>query len=140
MSSSSLIPDRQLTFSPDLAATIGLSEAILLQGIAPQIPQTPGRWHALVMTSLEKNFPFWQRHEILQLLKRLAELGVIAILSEDDGATVRVSLAGEHSKTGEHHQGEPNQRAPLQPRITPEDTWARMHGPSAPPSLAVSNW
>ena len=60
MSSSSLIPDRQLTFSPDLAATIGLGEAILLQGIAPQIPQTPGRWHALVMTSLEKNFPFYR--------------------------------------------------------------------------------
>ena len=28
----SLIPDRQLTFSPDLAATIGLEEAIQLKG------------------------------------------------------------------------------------------------------------
>lgn len=131
MSSSSLIPDRQLTFSPDLAATIGLGEAILLQGIAPQIPQTPGRWHALVMTSLEKNFPFWQRHEILHLLKRLAELGVIAILTEDDGATVRVSLAGEHSKTGEYQPSEHSQGAslqPLQPRVAPEDTWQPSEG------------
>ncbi|MFT7177627.1 MAG: hypothetical protein ACJAUG_003642, partial [Halioglobus sp.] len=31
MSESSLVPERQLVFSPGLAATIGLEEAILLQ-------------------------------------------------------------------------------------------------------------
>ena len=33
MSSVSLIPDRQLTFSPELAETIGLEEAVLLQAL-----------------------------------------------------------------------------------------------------------
>ena len=33
MPSASLIPDRQLTFSPELAETIGLEEAVLLQAL-----------------------------------------------------------------------------------------------------------
>ena len=36
MPSASLIPDRQLTFSPELAETIGLEEAVLLQTLASQ--------------------------------------------------------------------------------------------------------
>ena len=32
-----LIPDRQLTFSPELAETIGLEEAVLLQEIGPTV-------------------------------------------------------------------------------------------------------
>ena len=31
-----LIPDRQLTFSPELAEIIGLEEAVLLQEMSPQ--------------------------------------------------------------------------------------------------------
>ena len=36
MSDSSLVPERQLVFSPGLAATIGLEEAILLQHLQQQ--------------------------------------------------------------------------------------------------------
>jgi len=118
MSSSPLIPDRQMTFSPDLAATIGLSEAILLQGIAPHIPTAAGRWHALVMTSLEKQFPFWTRHGILPLLQRLADLGIITLLIEDDGNTVRIALAGDYQ-----HSASPT--AGVEPSA---DTWQPSEG------------
>ena len=45
MPSGSLIPDRQLTFSPELAETIGLEEAILLQALGYRSGQiaTAGR-------------------------------------------------------------------------------------------------
>ena len=94
MSSGSLIPDRQLTFSPDLAATIGLEEAILLQGIGHTIPKISGRWHALVIPALERQFPFWTGAQIRALLDRLSELGIIALLPGDDGNSVRVAEAG----------------------------------------------
>ena len=37
MPSASLIPDRQLTFSPELAETIGLEEAVLLQALGSHL-------------------------------------------------------------------------------------------------------
>ena len=37
MPSVSLIPDRQLTFSPELAETIGLEEAVLLQALGEEL-------------------------------------------------------------------------------------------------------
>ena len=111
MSSGSLIPDRQLTFSPDLAATIGLEEAILLQGIGHQLPTTPGRWHALVISALEKQFPFWQADHIRALLNKLADLGIIAVLADRDTNTLRVAIA-----TGQD-------RRPEQKQATPQESW-----------------
>lgn len=102
MVSNALIPDRQLTFSPDLAATIGLEEAILLQGIGPLVPRREGQWHALVVANLEKQFPFWQRDHIHRLLLRLAELGIVSVITEDSGATVRIAM------TSEAHSSQPS--------------------------------
>lgn len=95
MSAGSLIPDQQLTFSTDLAATIGLEEAILLQGVGPQLPRTPGQWHALVLSTLEKQFPFWTRARILELVQRLAELGIIAVLNDNNPNSLKVAIAGQ---------------------------------------------
>ncbi len=95
MSSSSLIPDRQLTFSPDLAATIGLEEAILLQGLGNRLPRDQGQWHSLVITALAREYPFWQDAHIRTLLQRLAELGIIALLPGEDGNSVRIGMGGD---------------------------------------------
>ena len=74
----SLIPDRQLTFSPDLATTIGLEEAILLQGLSRYPQQDPYPANNTLLDLLQDEFPFWTRPHIEGLLHRLAELGIIA--------------------------------------------------------------
>jgi len=55
----SLIPDRQLTFSPDLATTIGLEEAILLQGLSRHLPNERDGVDAATLGRLQQEFPFW---------------------------------------------------------------------------------
>ena len=66
----SLIPDRQLTFSPDLAATIGLEEAILLQGLGNVSADKEVLAQRILLSDLQRMFPFWQPTEIQQLLLR----------------------------------------------------------------------
>lgn len=126
MSPGSLIPDRQLTFSPDLAATIGLEPAILLQGIGPSIPRSPGRWHALVLSALEKQFPFWSGDRIRQLLQELADLGIIALLPGDDRNSVRVAAA----TTSPHSERPPEPQPPQnwQPAESVLDLLSLNHG------------
>ena len=98
MPSNALIPDRQLTFSPDLATKIGLEEAILLQGIGPSIPRTEDHWHALVIPVLEQQFPFWSKKQIRALLNRLSELGIITLLPGDDHNSVRITKAKTYTQ------------------------------------------
>ena len=95
MSSGSLIPDRQLTFSPDLAQTIGLEEAILLQGVGHRLGRG-GRWHTVQLGALEEEYPFWSAAQIQQLLQRLAELGVLSLLPAEDRGSLRIALAENH--------------------------------------------
>ena len=52
MSSASLIPDRQLTFSPELAETIGLEEAVLLQALGSLLENNQ-RWTTVRMSQLQ---------------------------------------------------------------------------------------
>jgi len=125
MSSGSLIPDRQLTFSPDLAATIGLEEAILLQGLGNRIPRNGGRWHALVISALEREYPFWQGAHIRALLQRLADLGIIALLPGEDGNSIRIGIGAEVATT---------QRKASQPE-TASETRIVSEAPAAPTSL-----
>ncbi|MEE4202405.1 MAG: DnaT-like ssDNA-binding domain-containing protein [Halieaceae bacterium] len=109
MSSGSLIPDRQLTFSPDLAQTIGLEEAILLQGIGHRLAQG-GRWHTLQFNALAEEFPFWSAAQIQSLLQRLSELGILSLLPAEDSASLRVALAETHRAA---NMTEPSTAAPV---------------------------
>ena len=77
MPPASLIPDRQLTFSPDLAATIGLEEAILLQGLGELLSVRPQASQCVALAEFERNFPFWKGPKIRELLARLEALGII---------------------------------------------------------------
>jgi len=96
MSSNPVFPDRQLTFSPELAATIGLEEAILLQGIGNRVSAHDSRWHSLVISALERDFPFWDRQKLMAPLQRLADLGVLTLVPGQDGNSVRI--AGSYSE------------------------------------------
>ena len=85
MSDSSLVPERPLVFSPGLAATLGLEEAILLQhlhglrGVQP--PTTAGGiacWSAS-WAYLHYSLPFWDRATILRIASNLEEQGVLLL-------------------------------------------------------------
>ena len=87
MSDSSFIPERQLVFSPGLAATIGLEEAILLQHLAQlfehQHPRIKGgyAWLTVERDALQHALPFWSAQDLHRISRSLADKGVVLIES-----------------------------------------------------------
>jgi hypothetical protein len=87
MSDSSLVPERQLVFSPGLAATIGLEEAILLQHLqslfdhhSPQVRHNHA-WLSIPRDFLLRTLPFWSVEDLHQISRSLADKGVLLIES-----------------------------------------------------------
>ncbi|MCR9106607.1 MAG: DnaT-like ssDNA-binding domain-containing protein [Gammaproteobacteria bacterium] len=85
MSSSSIIPERQLVFSPELAATIGLEEAILLQQLQllfdhyrPQ-PRGGYAYYTVQRDYLLRALPFWNTEDLQRITRGLADKGVLLI-------------------------------------------------------------
>ena len=85
MSDFSLIPERQLVFSPLLAATIGLEEAILLQHLqqlfehnSPQIRKGYA-WLSVERAFLLHTLPFWAAEDLHRISRNLADKGVLLI-------------------------------------------------------------
>jgi hypothetical protein len=85
MTDSSLIPERQLQFSPALAATIGVEEAIMLQHLGGAFqhrnPETRNgyAWLTLERQWLLDTLPFWSAVDLHRVSKSLADKGVILI-------------------------------------------------------------
>lgn len=83
MAVSSLLPESPLWFSPGLAETIGLEEAILLQQLAMLFRhRTPeyrdGRaWLQVERGWVERQLPFWDEQAVQQIARSLAEKGLI---------------------------------------------------------------
>ena len=83
MSESSLVPERQLVFSPGLAATIGLEEAILLQHLQAQSDQQVAStrdgftWLSVERDYLLRSLPFWSAIDLHRVSRSLVEKGVI---------------------------------------------------------------
>ncbi len=83
MAVSSLLPEPPLWFSPGLAATIGLEEAILLQQLAGlrghrEADQREGRaWLGVERHWLAQQLPFWDEAAIQRIARNLAEQGLI---------------------------------------------------------------
>ncbi len=118
MPPASLIPDRQLTFSPDLAATIGLEEAILMQYLGPLLAAQSDPWCHLGYDALSQHFPFWSREKLKDLLLSLEALGGDRVIrakreyghSSGDGRSRRSAgkarpgevLACRHPQAGSH--------------------------------------
>ena len=76
MSSVSLIPDRQLTFSPELAETIGLEEAVLLQTLGSLLENDRG-WTAINLAQLQQTLSCWSADHIAHLIDKLVSLGIL---------------------------------------------------------------
>ena len=103
-----LVPERMLVFSPALAATIGLEEAVLLHmlhDLSVSLPRrhashhhTPhGNWFEVDAVTLEGLLPFWDRRELQRVSKSLVDKGVIRIDSAPLGSseTLRFALNTE---------------------------------------------
>ncbi len=87
MSESSLVPERQLVFSPGLAATIGLGEAILLQHLQglfdhrqPEI-RDGYAWLGVERELLLRTLPFWNAEDLQRISRSLVDKGVLLVSS-----------------------------------------------------------
>ena len=87
MPDSSLVPERQLVFSPGLASTIGLEEAILLQHLqelflhgTPQLRQGFA-WLSVEREFLLRTLPFWQAIDLHRITRSLVDKGVLLVES-----------------------------------------------------------
>jgi len=115
MPPASLIPDRQLTFSPDLAATIGLEEAILMQYLGPLLAAQSDPWCHLGYDALSQHFPFWSREKLKDLLLSLEALGVIVLSGQKESTGIRVATA--------EAAGQPEKPGPESPRLSTPASW-----------------
>ena len=85
MSDSSLIPERQLVFSPGLAATIGLEETILLQHLEALFGHHEAEirdnhaWLNIPRDYLLRSLPFWSAEDLNRISRSLADKGVLLI-------------------------------------------------------------
>src|SRR6056300_450011 len=87
MPRSSLLPDNQMLFSPALASTIGLEEAIFLQqldsltqGQAAKVQQGFD-WFTLSRSALLDHFSFWNSADLHRISRNLVEKAVILVSS-----------------------------------------------------------
>jgi len=90
MSSVSLIPDRQLTFSPELAETIGLEEAVLLQALGSLLENDRG-WTAINLSQLQQTLSFWSADHIARLINKLVSLGILRQRPGESAGSVMLS-------------------------------------------------
>ncbi len=87
MSDSSLVPERQLVFSPGLAATIGLEEAILLQHLHALFEHHTAQirhnhaWLSVPREYLLTSLPFWNAVDLHRISRSLVDKGVILVES-----------------------------------------------------------
>ncbi len=98
-----LIPSRQIAFSIELASTLGLEEAILLQCLSDQgamesalgSARASGRyqWHSLKAQDLLALLPFWKATDIQRIAENLRQQGVILISSAPLGESGEIRYA-----------------------------------------------
>lgn len=95
----SLIPEQPLLFSPTLAATIGLEEAILLQVLDGWLrdgnteERNGFRWLEVPQSRLELRLPFWGVPDFRRICNSLRDKGVILIGGVPFGSTACLRYA-----------------------------------------------
>lgn len=76
----SLLPEKPLVFSPQLAATLGLEEAVLFQALSEVRCHQSGvspHWIELNGDYLARLLPFWQESDVLRIALNLQHQGVL---------------------------------------------------------------
>ena len=116
MSASSLIPECQLVFSPSLAATIGLEEAILLQQLGELLAHREPHikngfaWLSVERTHLLRKLPFWGPIDLQRISRSLVDKGVLLINSPPLHSAE--NLVFSLNETVGHHPGIQDQNKP----------------------------
>jgi len=105
MSDSSIVPERQLVFSPGLASTIGLEEAIFLQHLGelfehrePHI-QNGFAWISIERGYLLRKLPFWSPLDLHRISRSLVDKGVLLMNSPPLHTAERLIFALNESTT-----------------------------------------
>ncbi len=134
MTDASLIPERQLVFSPALAQTIGLEEAVLLQHLNSLFQHRPAEqrqgytWMRIERDWLLNTLPFWSAVDLHRISKSLADKGVILMDSPPLHDADALVFAINESKAG-MRRASPG--APGKPRLPAAQQGAGLIG---------SNW
>lgn len=115
-----LIPEKPLVFSPQLAATLGLEEAILLQVLddimsCHQPEERNGfRWLEIGAEMLSRLTPFWSLADLQRIAANLRDKGVLLIGSAPLSASLSLRYAfneggqqspSQHSRSPSPQQG-----------------------------------
>ncbi|MEM9256493.1 MAG: DnaT-like ssDNA-binding domain-containing protein [Pseudomonadota bacterium] len=115
MSDSSILPERQLLFSPMLAATLGLEEAILLQHLQQILEQSRAHqrnshsWYTIDRDLLLRTLPFWAVADLQRICRSLVDKGVVLVdsppldQSEQLVITLTTGPAQTHTSTPVSH-------------------------------------
>ena len=101
----SLIPEKSIVFSPTLAATIGLEEAILLQILqecashSEQVASSGFAWTCISGAKLLDLSPFWNEQDIRRLTASLHEKGLLLVGGGAFGADQEFRFAFNETST-----------------------------------------
>jgi hypothetical protein len=113
-----LVPERMLVFSPDLAAAIGLQEAVLLHVLhdlsTVQI-LSHAQWFSAELEVLERLLPFWNRAELQRISKNLVDQGILLVdhAPLTDGSQLRFQFhSGQTHKTPAHDATQARSKEP----------------------------
>lgn len=144
----SLLPERPLIISPTLAATIGLEEAVMLQGLAELIHGRQScrrstnpclEWAELSAADLAKAFPFWTAVDLRRVQNSLQNLGLIAVDPNLDSLEQNGSYFYAIDEPGEAEVVTAPAEVPQEPRRQP-GTSQRATIPGGGASLIPPNW
>lgn len=128
MAESSLLPERQLAFSPVLAATIGLEEAVLLQHLQQMLDyQSPSlrRGFAFYRAGrdyLLRTLPFWTLEDLHRVSRSLVDKGVLLIESPPLLEAQELVFALNEPAAGQdtaQQVSSPQSQGPAHPRQAP---------------------
>ena len=134
-----LIPSRQIAFSVELASTLGLEEAILLQCLSDQRviaeSEVSGRyqWHTLKSEQLTALLPFWKASDIQRAAENLRQQGVVLMSSAplSESGEIRYafnedSLSTRHVTAQPANKGSASHAGAMAPSWQPDDNALRL--------------
>lgn len=140
---SSLIPSRQIVFSAELAATLGLEEAILLQYLSDESENMDGqvggqfKWFQLTAQQIKQRLPFWQEADIQRVVENLRQQGVLILSSPPITESQQLRYAfndkgDQHTQTNSQASSQTNFQAnPQNMFVSPSQTGFQQNQPRA---------
>jgi hypothetical protein len=132
----SLIPEKSIVFSPTLAATLGLEEAILLQLLqecvthSEQLTSSGFSWTSVSGSRLLELSPFWNEQDIQRLSASLHEKGLLLIGGSTFSANQDFRFAFNETNTASSS----TQANAKLPQVTPNAHSAKTIGSSWQPN------